>query len=95
MTLGEFLHPLKTASQRDLVLAVMYFLKRYEDKDAVTTADLTAAFKRAQHAKGRKIANLAAVMNGSAPYAHSPGNDGRHLLWALTDTGEKARARAP
>jgi hypothetical protein len=89
VTLGEFLHPLSKASQRDLVLAVLYYLKRYENRDAVTTADIAAAFKRAKHAKGRKIANLAAVMNGSAPYAHSPGNDGRHLLWALTDTGEK------
>jgi hypothetical protein len=89
MTLGEFLHPLSKASQRDLVLALMYYLKRYEDKDAVTTADLGVAFKRAKHAKGRRIANLAAVMNGAVPYVESPGSDGRRLLWALTDTGDK------
>lgn len=89
MTLGEFLHPLSKASQRDLVLAVMYYLKRYEDKGAVTTADIAAAFKRAKHARGKRIANLAAVMNGAVPYVESPGSDGRHLLWALTDTGEK------
>lgn len=89
MTLGEFLHPLSKASQRDLVLALMYYLKRYQDKDAVTTADLAAAFKRAKHVKGKKIANLAAVMNQAVPFVESPGSDGRHLLWALTDTGEK------
>jgi hypothetical protein len=88
MTLGEFLHPLNKSSQRDLVLALMYYLKRYEGRDAVTTADLAAAFKRAKHAKGRKIANLAAVMNGAVPYVESPGSNGRHLLWALTGTGE-------
>lgn len=89
MTVGEFLHPLSKASQRDLVLAAMYYLKRYQDKDAVTTADLATAFKRAKHTKGKRIANLAAVMNQAVPFVESPGSDGRHLLWALTGTGEK------
>jgi hypothetical protein len=89
MTLGEFLHPLSRASQRDLVLSVMYFLKRYEDTDAVTTADIAAAFKRAKHTKGKKIVSLAAVMNQAVPYVESSGSDGRRLLWMLTDTGDK------
>lgn len=87
MTLGEFLHPLSKASQRDLVLAVMYFLKRYEGSEAVTTADIKAAFTTAKHARGKKIQH-AAVLNQAVPFVHSPGSDGTRLLWSLTETGD-------
>jgi hypothetical protein len=88
MTIGEFLNPLKKATQRDLVLAVMYYLKRYEGSESVTTADIMDGFKRAKHTKGKKIQH-AAVLNQAVPFVHSPGNDGHgRLLWGLTDTGE-------
>lgn len=88
MTIGEFLNPLTRATQRDLVLAVMYFLKRYEARESVTTADIMEGFKRAKHARGKKI-QCAAVLNRAVPYVHSPGGDGQgRLLWALTDTGD-------
>jgi hypothetical protein len=90
MTLGEFLQPLGgNARQRELVLTAMYYLQRYEDKEAVTTNDISTGFVRARHTRGRKITNIANVLNGAAPYAHSPGRDGNSLLWSLTDTGEK------
>lgn len=90
MTLGEFLHPLAKASQRDLVLATMYYLERYEDKDAVSTTDIKAAFTKAKHARGKKIQH-AAVLNQAVPYVHVPvGKEvGQRLLWVLTDTGKK------
>jgi hypothetical protein len=91
MTLAEFLHPLRKASQRDLVLAVMYFLRRYEARDSVTTAEVKAAFVRAKHAAGKKIAH-AAVLNQAVPFVEARGNEGRRILWALTATGE-ARVR--
>jgi hypothetical protein len=89
LTIGEFLSPLKKATQRDLVLAVMYFMKRYEDRDAVTTVDIKDGFGRAKHSAGKKIQH-AAVLNQAVPFVYSPGGDsGGRLLWALTDTGEK------
>jgi hypothetical protein len=89
LSIGEFLHPLKKASQRDLVLAAMYYLARYESKDAVTTADIKSAFVRAQHSCGRRI-QYAAVLNQAAPYVESPGTkEGRHLLWSLTSSGSE------
>src|SRR4051812_5600134 len=88
MTIGEFLSPLKKATQRDLVLAVMYFMKRYEDRGAVTTVDIKDAFSRARHTAGKKIQH-AAVLNQAVPFVHSPGgNEKGRLLWALTDPGE-------
>lgn len=67
----------------------MYYLKRYEDKEFVTTADIKAAFNRAKHTKGKKVAH-AAVLNQAVPYVHSPGKvKGQLLQWAVTDTGEK------
>jgi hypothetical protein len=89
LTIGEFLSPLKKATQRDLLLAAMYFLRRYEDRESVTTADIKDAFARAKHPKGKKMQH-AAVLNQAVPYVHSPGGDDRgHLLWSLTDMGEK------
>jgi hypothetical protein len=88
LSIGEFLHPLKSASQRDLVLAAMYYLARYESKTQVTTDDIGNAFKRAKHTKGRKIA-YAAVLTQAVPFVESPGiKEGRHLLWSLTGRGE-------
>lgn len=90
MTLGEFLHPLSKASQKNLVLACMYYLHRYEDMETVTTADIKAAFTKAKHARGKKIQH-AAVLNQAVPFVHSPAGkiEGERLAWALTDSGNK------
>jgi len=88
LSIGEFLHPLKNAGQRELILAAMYYLARYESKAEVTTADIEAALKRAKHPKARKI-QYAAVLTQSVPFVQSPGTkEGRHLLWSLTGQGE-------
>lgn len=89
MTIGEFLHQLKKPSQRDLLLSAMYYLERYDDRSAVTTADIKAAFGRAKNATGKKMQH-AAVLNQAVPFVESPGGkeDGR-LLWSLTDSGRK------
>jgi hypothetical protein len=88
LSVGEFLHPLSRATQRDLVLAVMYYLKRYNGEAAVTTADIKAAFASARHSRGKRI-QYAAVLNQAVPYVESPGGEGGRLLWSLTDFGEK------
>jgi hypothetical protein len=89
VTIGEFLNPVKNGTQRDLMLCVMYFLQRYENREAVTTVDIKDAFTRAKNPKGKQMQH-AAVLNKAVPYVYSPGgDDGGRLLWALTDTGEK------
>ncbi|MEA2202123.1 MAG: hypothetical protein QOI89_2719 [Solirubrobacteraceae bacterium] len=87
LSLGEFLHPLAKASQRDLVLATMYYLERYEDEEEITTADLKAAFTKAKHTNGKKIQH-ASVLNYAVPYVEPKGKDGKLITWALTDTGK-------
>jgi hypothetical protein len=89
MTLAEFLMPLdgKTA-QRDLLLAAMYYMERYESRGAVTTGDIKGAFQRARHAKGRAVP-YAAVLSQAAPFVDAEGKDGRHILWTLTETGRE------
>lgn len=89
MTLGEFLHPLGSKpSQKNLLLACMYYLHRYEGMDAMTTSDLQSAFTKAKHVRGKKM-QVAAVLNQAVPYVHSPASKvkGQRLQWALTDTG--------
>lgn len=90
MTLGEFLHPLSRASQKDLLLACMYYLHRYEDRETMTTADIKAAFAKAKHMKGGKI-QYAATLNQAVPFVHAPAGkvEGERLAWALTGTGSK------
>ena len=88
LSLGEFLHPLAKAGQRDLILATMYYLELYEDMDAMTSADIKTAFTRAKHTKGKKIAH-AAVLSQALPYVDPKGKDGNRITWALTDTGKK------
>jgi hypothetical protein len=88
MTLSEFLHPFGKATQKDLVLAVMYYLKSYELKESVTTADVAAAFTRAKHARGKKF-QYASILNQAAPWVHSPGSSDGRVLWSLTETGER------
>lgn len=88
MTLVEFLHPLKGGKQRDLVLATMYFLKRYKGRDPVTAPEVKSAMVATKMVA--KTINVNQVINGSAPYVHSPGGkENGALLFALTDTGDQ------
>jgi hypothetical protein len=88
VTIVEFLHPLRSASQLNAILAVMYYLKRYEGTPEVTAAQVSAALSRARHPRARNV-QVPARLSGGGPYVHSTGSDGRHVLWALTDTGDQ------
>lgn len=89
MTLVEFLFPLKGGQQRDLVLAAMYYLKRYKDRESVTAPELRAALAATKLPKTKAI-NVNDVINKSAPYVHSPGGkENGALLFALTDKGDQ------
>lgn len=88
MTLVEFLHPIKAGAQRDLVVATMYFLKRYKGRAEVTAPEVRAALVATKLVK--KTINVNDVINKSAPYVHSPGGkENGALLFALTDMGEQ------
>lgn len=88
ITIGEFLHPLRKASQRDRALAALYYAHRYESKEAQTVEDVRALLKRAQIPRVNDI-NLADVMAKSAPFVDTSGKDGPRLLWRLTESGSK------
>src|SRR4051812_48882238 len=88
MTLVEFLYPLKGGKHRDLVMATMYFLKRYQGRDPVTAPEVRTAMLATKLVP--KTINVNQVINGSAPFVHSPGGkENGALLFALTDTGDK------
>ncbi|SRR6266487_3597381 len=89
MTLVEFLHPLKGAKQIELVLATMYYLKRYKDREHVTAPEIKTALGTTKLPKTKAI-NVNDVINKrGAPYVHSPGGkENGALLFALTDMGD-------
>ncbi|HER34741.1 MAG TPA: hypothetical protein ENO19_04675 [Halothiobacillaceae bacterium] len=86
MTLVEFIAPLKKASLRDRILAVLYFSHRYENLNSLTVEQIRASLKRARVPKWSKV-NVADVLAKSGEHVDSPGiQDGRRL-WNLTPTG--------
>lgn len=84
MTLVEFLHPLRTAGRRDLVLATLYFYKKYEDTPVMTVSEIRAAMVHARAPRARKM-NISDVLASASPMVHSQAR-GR---FALTTTGER------
>lgn len=89
MTLVEFLYPLKGGKQRDLVLATMYFLKRYKDRTQVTSPEVRTALAATKLPKTKAI-NVNDVINRSAVHVQSEGaKENGAMLFALTETGEK------
>lgn len=89
MTLVEFLHPIRTGKQRDLVLAVLFFYKQFKDADGMTAAQIKAALVQAKVPKAKAM-NVNAVINNSAPLVHSPrGKEDGAFVFELTDSGEK------
>src|SRR5688572_14111434 len=86
MTLVEFLAPLKTASHRERVLAVLYYRQRYDGMDALTVEQIKDGLERARAPQWRNV-NVADVLAKSGAYVDSPGRDGRALLWKLTQSG--------
>lgn len=87
MTLIEFLHPIKSGRQRDIVLATLYYLSRYQSEAAVTVERIRTALKQARVPKAKTM-NIAAILAGSGHLVDSPGSDGSRLLWSLTPPGE-------
>ena len=89
MTLVEFLHPIRTGKQGNLVLAVLFFYKQFKDADGMTASEIRAALVQAKVPKAKTM-NVNAVINKSAPFVHSPrGKEDGAFVFELTDSGEK------
>ena len=87
MTLVEFLAPVKSAPHRDKCLALLYFKRRYEATDALTSDQIGKALIHARLPKSKSM-NVADVLNKSGEMVDSPGVSGKARLWRLTPTGE-------
>ncbi len=81
-TLVEFLDPVRTGSQSDQALAVLYFLKHREGQPRATAADVRAGLERAR-IPGAKGANVSRALARTGSSVDHDGAD-----WSLTGTGE-------
>lgn len=86
MTLVEFLAPILKKTNKDKVLAVLYFNQRYKATDSLTVDKIRSELKAARVPKHSNI-NVPDVLNKSGHYVDSPGLDNAKRLWKLTDSG--------
>lgn len=86
MTFVEFIAPLRGKSYRSLVLASMYFLHRYENRESMRAEEIRALLTAGRVPKARAM-NVPDVLNRSGASVDSPGSDGVRRLWVLTETG--------
>jgi hypothetical protein len=87
LTLVEFIAPIRGSTNRDKLLAMLYFAHRYEDRDALTVDALRAMLSRARIPRAQRI-NVADVLVKAGDLVDTPGLDGRKRLWRLTSNGE-------
>jgi hypothetical protein len=89
ISLVEFLHPVKTSSQRIKCLAVLYYYTHYRDLPAMTTGEVKSALTQARLPKAKNM-NVAQVFASAGALVDSADtNDKGYKLWHLTDTGAK------
>jgi len=88
MKLTEFLHPLAKCSNKDRVLAVMYYKRKYEGLESLSSGEIKTALISAR-APGASKVNVSDVLGKAVPYVDGSNSDGRSTRWALTDTGHK------
>lgn len=88
MTLVEFLAPLKSASHRERVLAVMYYRHRYDGIDSLSAEQIKDGLERARAPNWRGV-NASDVLAKSGELVDATGRHGAALLWKLTQSGEK------
>jgi len=89
VTLVEFLHPIRTGKQRDLVLAVLYYNKHFKNVTGTTAAEIKTALVQSKIPKAKSM-NVNSVLNNAAPYVHAPaGRESGAFVFELTDSGEK------
>ncbi len=85
LTAVEFLYPIRSASQRELVSAALYFFKHHGDADILSPADIKAAPVKAGIRKARGM-NVTRALNEAIPNVNRVGPRG---AWEITQTGEE------
>jgi hypothetical protein len=86
MTLVEFIAPIQNASNRDKILAVLYFKQRYENCSGLTIEQIRQTLHQARVGKWKKI-NIADVLAKSGHYVDTPGIKNERRIWCLTTSG--------
>jgi hypothetical protein len=86
MTLVEFLHPIKSNSNRDKCLAVLYYKLRYENIESMTAQQIHQAFVQTRMPNAAGV-NVPDVLAKSGALVDSPGSTGSARLWRITDAG--------
>jgi hypothetical protein len=90
VTLVEFLASLPAPrTNRNRILATLYYLKRYEGVEAATVETIRKAMTQARVSNARNM-NIARDLSNSGADVDSPGSEDGKRLWKLTDTGEKS-----
>lgn len=89
MTLVEFLAPLRRSTNRNKILAVLYFYRRYEAVDSMTVEEIRAALRsRARIPRAARMNISDALRKSEASVDSASSNSGR-VEWRLTTTGEQ------
>lgn len=83
MTLAEFLHPVRSATKREQVVAALYFFKHEQGETVVTVDKIRAGLVGANIPRARN-ANLSDVLARLIPLVERLGNG----QWRITETGE-------
>ncbi len=87
MTLVEFLAPLAGSTQRDVVLAVLYFKQRYDQVEALTADEVRRSLLQTRFPRAARM-NVVDVLAKSGALVDTPGNKGNARLWHITTAGE-------
>ena len=89
MTLVEFLHPIRTGKQTDLVLAVLFHAKVFLHQDDMTVSEIRNSLTQAKIPNVKKM-NINAILNRCSPNVHAPrGRENNTLAFELTPTGDR------
>jgi hypothetical protein len=87
VTLVEFVARLKGSTQRDVVLATLYFKQRYDQVGALTADQVRGALVHARVPRASKM-NVPDVLAKSGAFVDTPGTKGNARLWHITTAGE-------
>lgn len=85
MTILEFLNPIRTASRKEQVLAVLYYFKHFEDLPYLTVTEIRDGLKNARVPQWKTI-NISDTLARAVPYAYRAGP---RSVWEITATGEE------
>lgn len=86
MTLVEFLAPLKGASHKDRVLAVLYYVAAVDGIPIMRVSDIRERMIEARVPKAKDL-NIATVLSRAGHYVDRRAGDGGPAYWRLTDSG--------